>query len=325
MTPKSKSYFLVPAPALVAFVAITATILVRPNRALGNQGELAKLDAAATMLGSIRSWVNSEPEAAIHAFREYEHIRRYLEAKYGHYQGSPQAARIGDRMKAIESGVEIWEEFVPKYRANQPKQIAAELKRQRDAVARYKKSKSPRPSSFAYIPKTVWQTKNKLDVLTSSGVDTEELRAEQQEVQSLVLKLLATLDDEQIAKKNGYVRDAYKRPDRDRIEEVVRKAWSNSHPELTASRIVMPQSSWANTYAARTDQKSGEVVPYEVERMTVYVACEKTDSILTLHPIRLMREHYRVNGKRLGKIGPQDPRQIPTNEFAFDVLAKNIR
>lgn len=301
--------------------------------------ELAEMDAAATMLGSIRSWVNGEPEAAIQAFREYKNIRRYVDSKYGQYAGATangtQTAtdrqsldRSGDRVKQIASGIKAWEEFVPSYREKQPQQIATELKRQRDAVERYRKSKSPRPGSFAYIPKTVWQTKDKLDVLTASGVDTAELQKEQKEVQSMVLDLLNELETEVIASKNGYVRDAYKANDRASIEDFVRSEWHNSHPTQTIERIVMPKQSWSNTYSARTDSKSGRVVPFEVDRITVYVATKKFDSVFTLNPVRLMRENYRVNGQRIGRVGrvgPQMPQQIATNEFPFDVLAKNIR
>ena len=67
------------------------------------------------------------------------------------------------------------------------------------------------------------------------------------------------------------------------------------------------------------------MIPYEVERLTVYVAVATSDDTVTLHPVRLMREHYRVNGKRLGKTGPQSIQQIPTNEFPLPVLVKNIR
>ena len=101
----------------------------------------------------------------------------------------------------------------------------------------------------------------------------------------------------------------------DEAEAVVHRGSNRGVPGLVLVGLGM----------ATVDSNSGQVVPYEVERITVYVVCKKTDSIVTLHPIRLMREHYRVNGKRLAKVDPQQPSQIPTNEFAFDVLAKNIR
>jgi hypothetical protein len=289
--------------------------------------ELADMDAAATMLGSIRSWVDNEPEAAIAAFENYERIRQFVDQKHQQYSGAAGATvhRSGDRVKAIESGLKAWEEFLPKYHEKQPKQIATELKRQRGAVERYKKSKSPRPSSFAYIPKTVWQTKDRLDVLTASGVDTTELQAEQAEVQAMVLELLATLDVETIAKKNSIVRDAYKQADRPSIESCVTEHWCASNPDQAIARIVMPKSSWSNTYSARFDDGSNKVVADEVDRMTVYVATRKSDSILTLHPVRLMRKNFKVNGKRLGQTEPQSAIVIPTNEFSFNVLEKNIR
>jgi hypothetical protein len=286
---------------------------------LSPTNELAEMDAAATMLGSIRSWVNSDPEAAIAAFENYERVRQYVDQKHAQYAGSN--GRSADRAKAIESGIKAWEEFLTKYHAKQPKQIATELKRQRKAVLRYKKSKSPRPSSFAYIPKTVWQTKDRLDVLTASGADTKELQAEQGEVQTMVLELLATLDDETIAKKNSFVRDAYKQADRSAIETVATQQWSTTNPDQAITRIVMPKSSWSHTYSARFDESSSRVVPEEIDRMTVYVATRKSDGILTLNPIRLMRENQMVNGKT----GPQSASVIPTNEFPFDVLEKNIR
>lgn len=285
--------------------------------------ELAEMDAAATMLGSIRSWVGSDPEAAISAFENYEHVRQYVDQKRAQYAGAN--GRSADRMKAIESGSKTWDEFLEKYHTKQPNQIATELKRQRDAVLRYKKSKSPRPGSFAYIPKTVWQTKDRLDVLTASGANTKDLQAEQKEVQTMVLDLLATLDVETIAKKNGYVRDAYKQSDRSSIEAIARQQWSTANPDLAIAKIVMPKSSWSHTYSARFDNSSHKVVPYEVDRITVYVATRKSDGILTLNPIRLMRENQKVNGKRLGVASPQSASAISTNEFPFDVLEKNIR
>ena len=296
--------------AMVAVASVTSTA-----QAGDADAELAEMDAAASLLKTIRSWVSNEPEAAIHAFKNYDGVRVYLDQKYREYSGAPLGesssqtlrpfvARAGDRMKAIEAGIREWEEFLPKYHESQPKQIATELKRQRDAVERYRKSKSPRPSSFAYIPKTVWQTKDKLDVLTASGADTKELQAEQQEVQTMVLDLLASLDVETIAKKNGYIRDAYKQGDRAAIEAFVAKVWASGHPDEPVERIVMPKASWSNSYSARVDEKSQKVVPYEVDRVTVYVATKKTDSILTLNPVRLMREHYRVNGKRFRKDRP---------------------
>lgn len=285
--------------------------------------ELAEMDAAATMLGSIRSWVGSDPEAAIAAFENYEHIRHYVDQKHAQYAGSN--GRSADRVKAIESGIKTWEEFLAKYHTKQPKQIATELKRQRDAVLRYKKSKSPRPGSFAYIPKTVWQTKDRLDVLTASGFDTKDLHTEQKAVQTMVLDLLATLDVEIIARKNGYVRDAYKQADRSSIETVARQQWSTANPDQAIVKIVMPKSSWSHTYSARYDESSRSVVPEEIDRMTVYVAIRKSDGIVTLNPIRLMRTNPKVNGKRLGIAGPQPASTIPTNEFPFEVLEKNIR
>ena len=292
----------------------------------GMEQELAELDAVATMLGSIRSWIGNEREAAMNAFAQYDHVRRYLDGKLKLY--ADQSARVGrirDRVAALERGIKDWEQTVPKYQTDQSKQIATELKRQRDAVERYKKSKSPRPSSFAYIPKTVWQTKDKLDVLTASGVDTKDLRAEQAEVQRMVLELLASLDADEIAKKNGYVRDGYKQSDRNQIEQFVRSVWPKVGSSGAIKQVIMPDQSWSNTYSARLDVSSSRIVPFEVERMTVYVATERTEEIRTLHPIRLMREHYRGSGKRMGSVTPGAIQMIETNEFPFDVFAKNIR
>jgi len=307
----------------LALLAVSSNALAQTDPAT----ELAEMDAAATMLGSIRSWVGSEPEAAIAAFQNYEQVRQYADQEHGQYSGGAGSAiaRSADRVKAFESGIKAWEEFLIQYHEKQPKQIATELARQRKAVDRYKKSKSSRPSSFAYIPKTVWQTKDKLDVLTASGVNTTELQAEQQKVQAMVLQLLESLDVEAIAKKNGSVRDAYKHADRATVEAVATQHWQKTYPDNAIVKIVMPNSSWSNTYSARFDEVSATVVPAEVDRMTVYVATRKSESILTLHPIRLARENFKVNGKRLGKADPQPASPIPTNEFAFDVLEKNIR
>ncbi|MEM6689015.1 MAG: hypothetical protein AAF664_06280 [Planctomycetota bacterium] len=288
------------------------------------EAELAEMDAAAATLGTIRSWVNNEPEAAIDAFKNNQRVRQYLDGKLAQYTQSSKN-RAGDRHAAIVASIREWDAFIPNYKESEAKQIASELKRQRDAVERYRKSKSPRPSSFAYIPKTVWQTKDKLDVLTASGVDTQELQAEQKAVQKLVLELLETLDPETIAKKNGYVRDAYQQLDRSEIESRIKEIWSKQHSDIEIVRIIMPRSSWSSTYGARIDSTTGRLVPIEVDRMTVYVATAKNDTVLTLHPIRLMRQNYRVNGKRLGKFGPQKQEAIPTNEFPFDVLESNIR
>lgn len=311
----------------ISMIGICSNSLAQNGSAPNPATELAEMDAAATMLGSIRSWVGSDPEAAIAAFENYEQIRQYVDQKHAQYSGANGSSvhRSGDRVKAIESGIKTWEEFLAKYHTKQPKQIATELKRQRDAVSRYKKSKSPRPGSFAYIPKTVWQTKDRLDVLTASGFDTKDLQAEQKEVQALVLDLLATLDVETIAKKNGYVRDAYKQADRSSTESIVRQHWSTANPNQAIAKIVMPKSSWSHTYSARYDEGTRKVVPDEIDRMTVYVATRKSDGIVTLNPVRLMRSNPKVNGKRLGIAGPQSATTIPTNEFPFDVLEKNIR
>lgn len=278
------------------------------------------------MFGSIQSWLNTEPEAAIHAFQQHDAIRVYLKAKLKQYATpASRGARIGDRVEAATYGLKHWDDIVSRYQQREATQIATELKRQRDAVERYKKSKSPRPSSFAYVPKSAWRTKDKLDVLTASGADTKDLHEELTLVHRMVVELADTLEPEALAKSNGYLRDGYRLEDRSQIETFVRRHWLAQNSDTKIVRIVMPKQAWSNTYGATWDEENEAVLPYEVERLTVYVATQKTPEILTLHPIRLRREHYKVNGKRLDKIGPQQLQLIPTNEFAFDVFAKNIR
>ena len=296
--------------------------------------ELANLDVASKTIGTIRSWIRNEPEAAIHAFRHQEAMLKYAQHKLEQYEGAPVAVndasglrrfslRIQDRKKSLKASITHWQDVVPTYKETASQQLATELKRQRDAVARYKKSRSPRPSSFAYIPKTVWETKDKIDVLTASGVDTTALVKEQAEVQALVLELVASMDVNAIAKANRAPRDAYRRDDREAIEDFVRTRWSKQHAKLKIDRIVIPKQSWSNTYAARFNN-AGNIEPLETDRMTVYVVVAKTAEVSTLHPFRLQRENYLIHGKLLGKLEPQSLRQIPTNEFPIDVLTKNL-
>lgn len=311
---------LFPLTLLTVLAAVTPSF----GQSASLEAELADIDVAATMLGSIRSWINHEPEAAIHAFAHHDAIRSYLQQRRKQH-GSANDNRMVDRIEQIDSALKAWDDAIERLHRDQPKQIATELKRQRDAVARYRKSKSPRPSSFAYVPKTVWQTKNKLDVLTASGFDTADLQEEQKIVQQKVLDLVATLDTEQLAKKNGSIRDAYKRDDRMAIETFVQKAWAKEKPDQSLVRVIIPSQSWSNTYSASADASTGNVLPNEVDRITVYVATKKSDTILTIHPMRLAREHYLVNGERFGKVGPQSIGRISTNEFSFNVLKRNIR
>ncbi|MEM8733115.1 MAG: hypothetical protein AAGG44_02770, partial [Planctomycetota bacterium] len=166
---------------LLAQTLVLATASIRPVAASDLETDLAEIDAAATMFGSIGSWIRNEPEAAVHAFQQEAQIRKYLQSKRAEHDGVT-TNRLQDRMAQIDSGFKSWEDAVSRMKRDMPKQIATELKRQSDAVERFLKSKSPRASSFAYIPKTVWQTKDKLDVLTAAGHDTNALVAQQKKV-----------------------------------------------------------------------------------------------------------------------------------------------
>jgi len=287
--------------------------------------ELATLDAVATMVGSTQSWIRNEPEAAIHLFSQQKEMLSYLNAKRQQYSGQSASGRIADRIKQLEQSIKHWNDTIPRYKAETPKQIATELKRQRDAVARYKKAKRPRPSSFTYIPKTVWETKNKLDVLTASRVDTKDLQQEQKEVQKLVHDLLNAMDVAELAKSTNTPRDAYARDDRAAIEQFVSTVWKTQHPDLVAHRIVMPAQSWSNTYGATVDETSKKIIPREIDRMTVYVMVKNEGEVATLYPVRLMRKNFNVHGKLLNKSQPQAISQISTNEFPFVVLSCKIR
>ncbi|MEM8736065.1 MAG: hypothetical protein AAGG44_17680, partial [Planctomycetota bacterium] len=163
-------------------------------------------------------------------------------------------------------------------------------------------------------------------VLTAAVHDTNAVVAQQNTFNKSVLDLLASLDPFEIAKKNGSVRDAYRAEDRSLVEQAVKQAWSQQGSDQgELNRIVIPKSSWSMTYGARFDHSSNRVLTYETERLTTYVVTQVSDEIVRLNPIRLEREHYHVNGKRLGKSAPEPPVQIPTNEFPFLVLEKNIR
>ncbi|MEM6364395.1 MAG: hypothetical protein AAF745_08210 [Planctomycetota bacterium] len=222
--------------------------------------ELAKMDAAATMLGSIGSWIRNEPEAAIDAFVQHDAVKRYaLSARENH--SSTSRGRIKDRMAQLASGLDAWDDAIERLHREAPQQIATELKRQRDAVARYKKSKYSRPSSFAYIPKNVWKTKDKLAVLTASGFDTTALIAEQNQVQTDVFALIASMDPAQLAKSNGRIRDGYKQSDRSSIEAYVNGHWADSSPGKPAEAIVMPSQAWSRTYSAKANANTGWNAP----------------------------------------------------------------
>ena len=298
------------------------------------QVELATLDAAATAYGSIGNWIRNDPEAAISLLQQHRQVSDYIKAKLEEYAGIDVsqnavdrnfALRIKDRVKQMEQSLKDWNNTIPRYQTEAPKQIATDLKRQSDAAERFQKSKSPRPSSFAYVPKNVWQTRNKLDILKASGADTGELEKEQQRVQQKVLAILKTLDRKALAKSNGYIRDAYKKEDRSSIEQFVQEQWLKRKTNKLISKIVIPKQSWEHTYSVQHDSKSNKIEPLEEERMTVYVAAKVDEEIVTMYPIRLARLNFKVNGQVLGKttIGPL--RELPTNEFSFDVLAKNIR
>ena len=289
-----------------------------------HERDLAMLDCAASTVGTIGSWIRNEPEAAIEAFEHHKAIRAYLHSMKQKYPGPSYPARIGDRMKAVDSKLKAWDYEVPKLLRDGAKQIETELKRTRDALTRFQKAKSKRVSSITYLPKSHLATQQKLDVLTAAGADTTALSKQCLEVTQLLESVLQSVDSEELAKKNGYIRDAYKRDDRQTIEAFVMKSWSQSNPESAAVRVVMPKQSWSNTYGARANQ-DGQIEPNEVDRMTVFVATKKNDEMLTLHPIRLARQNFLVNGKRLGKIGPQTMRAIPTHQRPMDVLQKNIR
>lgn len=291
--------------APVFLIMLASMTLTQSNAGDTN---LDGIDAAATMLGSIRSWMSNEPEAAIHAFHQHAAINDFVLRQRGAY-GLTSGGRLQDRMAQIDSGLESWDDAVQRFQLEAPKQIATELRRQSNAVARYKKSKSPRPSSFAYIPKTVWKTRDKLDVLAASGFDTADLVAEQERVQQEVLALVASMDVEQLAKSNGSVRDRYRRDDRASIEAFVEQQWSRAHPDLPATELIMPSQSWSKTYSAQVDPKTGSVSSFEVARMTIYVATSKSDTVRRLHPMRLRRTAKGIM-------------VIPTNEFIFDVLKK---
>ena len=203
------------------------------------------------MIGSTQSWIRNEPEAAIHLFTRQKENAELSERKNessipdSETVGDSFSRRIADRCRQLEQSLKHWNDTVPRYKEEGSKQIATELKRQRDAVARYKQARRPRPGSFAYIPKTVWETKDKLDVLTSSGVSTAELQEEQKEVQKSVLELLESMDVAELAKSTNTPRDAYRREDRPAIETVrLPEHGRTQHPDLAADRIVMPAQSW---------------------------------------------------------------------------------
>lgn len=302
------------------------TVLCAPAAAMAQRGdarELAELDVAATSLGTLQSWINTEPEAARHAMVHGENLKKYATKKLQEYAtGGP--GRIGDRVKAMQYGLRHWDETMKRYLEKEPKQIQTELGRQKKAVERYRKSKYSKPSSFAYIPKAVSNTKNRLDVLTAAGVDTKELRRKQEEVQTLVVDLLKSMDQEALAKANRPPRDRYKRDDRKAIEQFVRAEWKKSHGDkLPLERVVIETQSWSHTYAATFN--NGKIAPWEIERMTVYVVTRKSDTISTMHPFRIMREHYRANGKVVGKIGPGPMKRLATNDLPIDVLSSKIR
>ncbi|MEM6468501.1 MAG: hypothetical protein AAF802_02950 [Planctomycetota bacterium] len=284
------------------------TMVPSLDQSNASEPQLANIDAAATMLGSIGSWIQNEPEAAIHAFKQHKAIESFVRNQRA--SGSLRSGgRLQDRMAQIDAGLKSWDDAVERFHRDAPKQIATELKRQSDAVARYQKSRYPRPSSFAYIPKTVWKTKNKLDVLTASGFDTKDLVAEQQRVQREVLSLVATLDPEQLAKSNGAVRDRYQRGDRESIEGFVKQQWAKRHGSGHSNGVIMPDQSWSTTYSAHATTATGKVLPCQIERMTVYVAVPKSDTVTRLHPMRLQRATNGIS-------------EIATNEFAFDVLRR---
>lgn len=153
--------------------------------------------------------------------------------------------------------------------------------------------------------------------------DTTALTKEQAEVQQMVLALVQSMDVNAAATANRAPRDAYRKDDRKTIEDFVRKQWGIQHENSTIDRIVMPKQSWANTYAAHFNA-NGNIEPLETDRMTVYVVVQKTPEVATLHPVRIERKNFLIHGKLLGKTDPQPLRQIPTNEFSFDVLAKNL-
>ena len=195
---KSISFCVHPALVVCLFATFSTTCPVLARQS-NEQIELAELDAAATMMGSIQSWINGETEAAIHAFQQREEIQAYLEGKSKEHQAVTRG-RIADRMSQIKSGLRHWNDVVPRFQTKMPQQIASELKRQRTAVERYRKAKTPRPSSFAYVPKSAWATKDKLDMLAASGYDTTKLEDELKEVHSLVLELASEIPVAALAK-----------------------------------------------------------------------------------------------------------------------------
>ena len=308
--------------SLTLFLMLTSTLAVAQPTATSK--ELTTLDAVATMLGSASSFINNEPEAAINLFAHHQSMVAYANKELTQYANA-RTSRLLDRKKQLEQGLRHWNETLARYQEKMPTQIASELKRQRAAVERYKKSKRPRPSSFAYIPKTVWVTKEKLQVLTASGVDTKMLQEEQAKVEEMVMQLVKSIDATDLAKSTSTPRDAYRKNDRAAIEAFVTALWKKEHPNESIERFVMPKQSWSNTYGATISPQSKQIVPHEVDRITIYVAVKKSNEVLTLTPVRLARMNDKIHGKRLNMTAPHTMRRIPTCEFPFDVLARKIR
>ena len=268
----------------------------------GEKDEIATMDAVFTMMGSLDSLINNDPEKAAKAIRLQKRLLEYSTQKTQQFAsvGATEnlyGARYRQRMKQNEAGRESWDSSIERFLRNSDSRFDSALKRVEREIEKIRNPKKSRTGktrkpNFGMIASmgrnSMQQAGGTFVVLDALGKATDEQR-ERYEAAFKELISIETEFEAEIAEKVRVPRDAYRTDDRDSIEAFVREHMSKAKNDLEVAKIIIPSTNWKGFYGATWDEDTKRIQKRDIEKLDVLVLAKKSEELVLMIPVRVQR------------------------------------
>lgn len=256
------------------------------------ESELAQLDAVATAMGSLDSWIGNRPALAAEVLLTEEHFVAFANAKLVQHKDADKSTLFGqklqDRVKQLQTGLTRWQSSKERFLKSAPKSIIGTITRLQRTVDKTTKASSVRTYA-SIVDSGMNQMQGQLKVLKACDGLSDDIKQQLAKLNTGMQTIEENYAAE-LRKARRIPRDSYRNDDRESLVAAVKEHWGKDFPKQTeVLQVLFLKGYWQRVYGAtwNAGKKSLEVL--DREYLPVLVVTGTGEGVATLTPYELQR------------------------------------